>query len=172
MTEHSLEEQLKKKLMEFDRKPPGHAWEKIEKELNFSHPHQVGRWVFAVIAAAVILLLLFLSNLFTPFLGQDSVYDPEKYARGQELFRNMCAACHSRDMEMDLTGPKLKGVTKKYDREWLYAFTRNSYQMIAAGDSLAVRIWKEWKPTVMSSFPNLTDEELDDIYYYVEKKSE
>jgi hypothetical protein len=67
-----------------------------------------------------------------------------------------------------LTGPALGGVTRKRSKEWLYAFTRNSQEMIASGEEDAVALWKEWQPVVMTSFPDLTDEELSNIFGYID----
>ena len=98
--------------------------------------------------------------------------DTASFNNGKRIFRNYCATCHNSNMKEDLTGPALAGVTKKYKKEWLYAFTRNSQKMIADGDPQALKQWADWGPTVMNNFPNLKDEELDDIYYYVEEVAE
>ncbi len=93
--------------------------------------------------------------------------DTASFNNGKRLFINYCGTCH--DIKSNFTGPALAGVTKKYEKEWLYAFTRNSGKMIADGDPLALKLWEDWSPTAMNAFPNLKDEELDDIYYYVEE---
>ena len=97
--------------------------------------------------------------------------DTSRYNEGKGLFRSYCATCHNKDMKRHLTGPALAGVTDKYEKEWLYHFTRNSQKMIQEGDERALKVWDEWKPTVMTNFTNLNDEELDDLYYYIETKS-
>ena len=72
------------------------------------------------------------------------------------------------NMRDDLTGPALGGATAHYEREWLHDFTRNSQAMIQSGDSLAVRQWKLWEPSVMTPFPNFTEDDLDDIFIFIE----
>jgi cytochrome c2 len=93
------------------------------------------------------------------------------YKKGRQLFSKNCGICHAADMIMNATGPALGGITKLRSREWLYAFTRNSQAMIAAGDPIAVEVWNRWKPAVMPSFLSLTDEELEAIYTCFETAS-
>lgn len=90
---------------------------------------------------------------------------------GSSLFRANCAQCHNRDMKSDLTGPALgPGVEAwaEYPREDLYGWIRNSQEMIANGHPMAVEIWNEWKPTVMTPNPNLTDSDIEAILAYVD----
>ncbi len=88
---------------------------------------------------------------------------------GKTLFKNNCASCHNKDMKSKLTGPALGGVQDRWDSEEdLYEWIRNSQGMIAAGNPIAVELWNEWKPTVMNSFPNLTDEDIANILGYVD----
>jgi len=40
--------------------------------------------------------------------------------------------------------------------------------MTANGNKkLAQTLWKEWVPTVMNSFESLTDEELKNVFHYI-----
>lgn len=93
--------------------------------------------------------------------------DSTSYNNGKKLYINYCAACHNRNMRDDMTGPALAGVTARREQKWLYDYTRNSQKMVAEGDPQAVEIWENWQPTVMNNFPELKDEELHDIYYFV-----
>jgi mono/diheme cytochrome c family protein len=91
-------------------------------------------------------------------------------AEGKELFRNLCASCHNRNMKDKLTGPALGPSTANwadYPREDLYNWIRNSQSMIASGHPRATQLWSEWKPTVMTAFPNLTDEQIESILLYI-----
>lgn len=72
-------------------------------------------------------------------------------------------------MKDPLTGPALGGVESRWPNQAdLYAWIRNSQAMIAAGNPRAVEVWNEWKPTVMTAFPNLTDQEIGNILAYVD----
>ena len=56
-------------------------------------------------------------------------------AAGKALFNAQCAACHKLDAKM--TGPALRGVGTKYEKEWLYKWIRNSAELIKSGDERA-----------------------------------
>lgn len=88
---------------------------------------------------------------------------------GKTLFRNYCAQCHSKDMKKDMTGPALGGIEarwEEYGEADLYAWIRNSQAMIASGHPKAKQLWDEWG-TIMTSFPNLKDEEIASILAYI-----
>ena len=92
---------------------------------------------------------------------------------GKHIFRNNCAACHAGDMRTHLTGPALGGALARWEnhggREALYQWIRNSQAMVEQGtNQRALDLWQEWGPTVMNSFENLSDEELDATMSYVE----
>lgn len=87
---------------------------------------------------------------------------------GKTLFRNYCAQCHSKDMKTAMTGPALGGAQERWaDDEALYSWIRNSQAMIAAGHPRAVELWNEWKPTVMTAYPDLTDDEIGSLLAYI-----
>lgn len=92
------------------------------------------------------------------------------YKKGEQLYKK-CSVCHATDMVTRATGPALGGVTKIRSRDWLYDFTRNSQRMIAAQDPIALELWDKWKPAVMTSFPDLTDNDLEAIYAYIDIKT-
>ncbi len=92
---------------------------------------------------------------------------------GKTLFRNYCATCHAKDMKTVSTGPALGGSEERwadYPREDLYGWIRNSQAMIGAGHPRAVELWNEWKPTVMTPWPNLTDEDIESILVYINQE--
>lgn len=87
---------------------------------------------------------------------------------GKELYRANCAACHSKDMRSAATGPALGGSQAKWgDDAALYDWVRNSQAMIAKGHPRAVEVWNQYKPTVMTAFPNLTDDQIGSIFAYI-----
>jgi mono/diheme cytochrome c family protein len=83
---------------------------------------------------------------------------------GRQLFNSNCAACHQLDRRG--VGPALRGMSEKYEKEWLYSWIRNSQAMVQAGDPIAVRLFNEWNQSVMQAFPQLSDEDLDNIVAY------
>lgn len=87
---------------------------------------------------------------------------------GKELFKSYCAACHAKDMRSAATGPALGGSQQRWgDDAALYAWIRNSQALIADGHPRAVELWNQYKPTVMTAFPNLTDDEIGSMLAYI-----
>ncbi len=93
---------------------------------------------------------------------------PERNS-GERLFQNKCKSCH--EIKVAQTGPALEGATNRHDREWLRKFIRDSQGMVQAGDSAAQALYKEWGQVIMTSFPELTDSEIDSILKYIEYSS-
>ena len=90
--------------------------------------------------------------------------------KGKELFNANCAACHKLDAKM--TGPMLRGVSAKHDKEWLYKWIHNSQALIKSGDADANKLWEEYKPTLMTAFPQLSTGDIDNIIAYTDTPKE
>ncbi len=91
--------------------------------------------------------------------------------KGKLLFKSNCASCHATNMRTKLTGPALRNVRSKwkdYPEEDLYAWIRNSSLLIEKEHPRAVAIYLEYNKTPMTSFPNLTEEEITSILAYTE----
>jgi mono/diheme cytochrome c family protein len=84
--------------------------------------------------------------------------------KGKELFNTNCAACHKLDAKA--TGPALRGVANKYDMPWLYKWIKNSSDLIKSGDAKAVKVFEENNKAVMTAFPQLSNEDIDNIIAY------
>jgi mono/diheme cytochrome c family protein len=92
---------------------------------------------------------------------------------GKTLFRDNCASCHNRDMKTVLTGPALGPAEDQwadFSRQELYGWVRNAPLMISDGHPRAVDLWNQFKPTAMTAFPNLTDDEIESIFAYVRQE--
>ena len=122
--------------------------------------------------AIVVALLLSVPNLVfaqdstaaagaAPAGGGDAV-------KGEALFKNNCAQCHAVTDER-VVGPGLKGVSSRHDFAWLSKWVRNSQAVIASGDAYAVKIYNEYSKAQMTSFPNLSDDDIKGIFAYVDK---
>ena len=109
---------------------------------------------------ALIVLLSFFSS-FTAIAQDD-----EAVQAGKKLFNANCAACHK--LNKRAVGPALRGVSAKYDREWLYTWIKNSTAMVKSGDAQAVAIYEEYNGSVMTSFPQLSNEDIDNIIAYTD----
>ena len=86
--------------------------------------------------------------------------------KGKSLFNANCAACHK--LKKRAVGPALAGVSAKYDKEWLYTWIKNSTAMVKSGDAQAVAIYEEYNGSVMTSFPQLSNVDIDNILAYTD----
>lgn len=85
---------------------------------------------------------------------------------GKALFMSNCASCHN--PLKDATGPALKGADSRVpSKEWLYKWVHNSASVIASGDKYANKVYNEWGKTAMTAFPQLSNEDIDAIFAYV-----
>lgn len=109
-------------------------------------------------------LIGFLVVLFTAFSASAQV----SADAGKTLFKNYCASCHNKDMRSAATGPALGGVQALWgDDVALYSWIRNSQELIKKGHPKAVEIWNQYKPTIMTAFPDLTDDEIGSLLAYI-----
>ena len=111
-------------------------------------------------------MLFFLLLIFS-FSSHSQDLDVNK---GKSLFNANCAACHK--LNKNLIGPALAGVSEKYEKEWLYTWIKNSSAMVKSGDERAVAIWEEYNKAAMNAFPQLSNEDIDNILAYTDYKPE
>lgn len=107
---------------------------------------------------ALLSILLVLSTFFVS--AQEIQGD---VAKGKSIFNAKCASCHK--LNKKSTGPALAGVTERRTREWLQKWIRNNIEFRASGDPDAIAIFEEYG-TVMTPFPGLTDEDIDNVLAY------
>ncbi len=85
-------------------------------------------------------------------------------AAGAAIFKQKCTACHG--LEKAVVGPALKGIDTKYDEAFLLKWIKNAPAFIASGDAQAVKA-SEYSPVMMSSFIELSDDDIKNIIAYV-----
>lgn len=98
----------------------------------------------------------------------------EKFNNGKKTFKKLCAACHNRNMKDDLVAPALGGVTARwsaYPKADLYRWIKNSPAMVEEEHPYAKQLWEEWNKVSMPPFPDLADEEIADMLYFIEETS-
>ncbi|MCK0155585.1 c-type cytochrome [Cellulophaga sp. F20128] len=110
----------------------------------------------------LIALMLFSVSLFSQTENADPV-------KGKQIFNQNCASCHSLDRKG--TGPALRNVEARLeeeglDREWIYAWIKNSSGVIKSGDSYGNKILAEYNNTPMTAFPTLSNGDIDNILAY------
>jgi mono/diheme cytochrome c family protein len=91
-------------------------------------------------------------------------------AEGEQLYKANCTACHA--INEKIVGPALKDVHKRRESAWLLKWIKNSQKLIAAGDPVAVQLYKENNESPMLSFENLSDAQITSIVDYIKKESE
>ena len=92
----------------------------------------------------------------------------DTYAQtGEEIFKRDCASCHMLT-DAKLIGPGLKGVTDKYEKEWLVKWITNSSEFIATGDERAVAVWEEYNKVAMPAFYYNDPEDYEKLLAYIE----
>ena len=91
--------------------------------------------------------------------------------KGKTLFTNNCAQCHAVTGEK-VVGPGLKGIEERApSRDWLHKWIRNSSAVIATGDAYANQVFNANGKVQMSSFPGLSDADIDGILAYIDQAS-
>lgn len=86
---------------------------------------------------------------------------------GKALFQANCASCHN--PLKDATGPALQNIDKTFpSKQWGYDWIHNSSALIAKGDKDAVAIYNKFNKTQMTSFTQLSTDEIDAILKYVD----
>jgi len=98
-------------------------------------------------------------------MAQDAV-DAARQKEGRTLFKSLCASCHKLDRK--LIGPALGGVTERRENDWLKSWIKNNAALRASGDRDAIAVFNEYNGSVMSSFPQLSDVQIDDLLYYTD----
>lgn len=87
-----------------------------------------------------------------------------------DYFRKNCASCHTIGGGR-LTGPDLKDVTKRKDRDWLMKFMADPKAIIDSGDPYALKILEESRNVPMPVLPGLTLERLENLLDLIEAES-
>lgn len=90
--------------------------------------------------------------------------------KGKELFDKNCTACHK--IDGDLVGPEMRNVVERVKeeggvgRQWLHDWIRDNNALRESGDAYAIKVFEDYNKVPMLTFPNLSDQELDDILAY------
>ena len=106
----------------------------------------------------------FLLFFFFTFSSLAQDVDAGKQSEGRKLFKSLCASCHKLDKK--LIGPALAGVEERRENQWLHAWIKDNAALRASGDREANAIYEEFNGSNMTAFPQLSDEQIDNILYY------
>jgi cytochrome c len=98
-------------------------------------------------------------------ITQDELKNLPQIVEGKNLFKENCIACHRIHATDQYWFHNI--VDNSYDKKDLYAWIRNSDSVIKSGNKYYTAVFNENNKVQMKSFPNLTDEEIDDIIDYI-----
>jgi mono/diheme cytochrome c family protein len=112
--------------------------------------------------------ILFITVLSFNSLKAQQVFNGS-YPKGRTLFFSKCANCHS--VNKEILGPMLGSIPKKRSKEWLSAFIKNSQDVIVSGDEYANFLFEQYNHTVMPSFQELTETDIENLLTYIESES-
>ncbi len=87
-----------------------------------------------------------------------------------DYFKRNCANCHTIGGGR-LTGPDLKNVTNRKDREWLARFILNPKAVVDSGDGYAKQLLEESRGVLMPIAPDLNVERAESILNLIEAES-
>lgn len=91
--------------------------------------------------------------------------------KGQKLFMQNCASCHSPTLVKDATAPMLWNIQDRRSKQWLNAFILNSAKVIN-DDLYAYSINKKWHRLAMPKYEGEMDTtDLNNIYAFIKAKS-
>ena len=81
------------------------------------------------------------------------------------IAESICLAL--RKLNFEVVGPALKDVIEAKDEAWMIKWIKNSQSLVKAGDPDALKIFNEYNQSIMSSFPQLSDDDAKSIIAYV-----
>jgi mono/diheme cytochrome c family protein len=85
--------------------------------------------------------------------------------RGKKIFKANCTACHRLDKK--LIGPPLYKIGDLRSLEWLKLWIKDNNALRASGDKDAIAIFEQYKGMPMTPFPQLSDQDIEDVVKYL-----
>lgn len=86
---------------------------------------------------------------------------------GEEIFKSVCASCHTIG-KGKLVGPDLSRVYEKKNQDWLIKFIRSSQTVIKSGDEQAVAVFNEFNKIQMPD-NNYSDDQIISIIDFIKQ---
>ena len=87
-----------------------------------------------------------------------------------DFFQTNCASCHTIGGGR-LTGPDLKGVTERQERDWLVNFILDPKSVLDSGDPYAQELLKEARGVPMPTIPGLSRERAGKLIDLIQAES-
>ena len=87
-----------------------------------------------------------------------------------DFFRQRCVSCHTIGGGR-LTGPDLKNVGERQEREWLVRFLLNPGAVIQSGDSYAQQLYEDARRVMMPRVSGMTEDRANALLDLIEAES-
>src|SRR6516225_867522 len=87
-----------------------------------------------------------------------------------DFFRQNCISCHTVGGGR-LTGPDLKNVTQRKEREWLVDFLQSPQAMIDKGDAYALKLQQEARGVVMPNINGMSKDRAQALLSMLDAES-
>ncbi len=88
----------------------------------------------------------------------------------EQYFKQNCFSCHTIGGGR-LTGPDLKGVSERQDREWLVNWILDPVGILRNGDPYAVKLQKESRGALMTRSPGITRDLAEALLDLIDEES-
>jgi mono/diheme cytochrome c family protein len=88
-----------------------------------------------------------------------------------DFFRQNCISCHTVGGGR-LTGPDLKNVTQRKDREWLIEFLQSPQAMMDKGDAYALQLQQQARGVVMPNIAGMTKDRAHALLAMLDAESQ
>ncbi len=87
-----------------------------------------------------------------------------------DFFRQNCLSCHTIGGGR-LTGPDLKNLADRQEREWLIGFMMDPRGTLASGDPYAQKLFEEARKVPMPNLPGMTRQRCENLLDLIEAES-
>lgn len=108
--------------------------------------------------------------LFLSWVAAFVVGSPLAAQEAADFFRQNCTSCHTIGGGR-LTGPDLKGVLTRKDREWLVRFVQNPQAMMDQGDPYALQLRQEARDVIMPTISGMDRARAESLLTLIDAES-
>ena len=108
--------------------------------------------------------------LFLSWLAICAIGSPLAAQEATDFFRQNCTSCHTIGGGR-LTGPDLKGVLTRKDREWLVRFIQNPQAMMDQGDPYALKLRQEARDVIMPTINGMDRVRAESLLSMIDAES-
>lgn len=101
---------------------------------------------------------------------KSAILSDPRFEKGKQLFADNCSMCHAVNKTDQHMLDDLE--TRVPDKRLLYTWIRNSEAVIKSGNEYFTNLYNAYNKVSMNSFPELTDEDIDAILFYIKVRTD